>query len=135
MSSSETCDVVVLGSGIGGLSATLAAKQAGLAPLLLEKSDRLGGCTTNSYGFIWVGGNHLQLAAGLDDDREQIIAYLRFLGGGETNEDRLLTFVDQSPAIIKTFADWGIALRMVKGVTDHYLGMAPGAATGGRTLE
>jgi 3-oxosteroid 1-dehydrogenase len=132
---SESFDVVVLGSGIGGLSATLAAHEAGLKTLLLEKSDQLGGGTTSSYGLIWVGGNHLQLAAGFKDDRKDIIDYLRFLGGGEANEDRLTAFVDHSPAAIKKFTDWGISLRLVKGVTDHYFGMAPGASAEGRTLE
>ena len=64
-------DVVILGSGIAGLSAALAAHEAGLKPLLLEKSDLLGGGTTNSYGLIWVGENHIQLQAGLKDSRER----------------------------------------------------------------
>ncbi|MBV8187199.1 MAG: FAD-binding protein [Alphaproteobacteria bacterium] len=135
MSSNESFDVVVLGSGIGGLSAALAAYEFGLRTVLIEKSDRLGGGTTNSYGLIWVGGNHLQLAAGLKDDRKNIVDYLRFLGGGEANEDRLLAYVDHAPGAIKQFTDWGVSLRLVKGVTDHYFGMAPGASTEGRTLE
>jgi 3-oxosteroid 1-dehydrogenase len=132
---SNAYDVVVLGSGIAGLSATLAAHEAGLKPLLLEKSDLLGGGTTNSYGLIWVGENHIQRQAGLKDSREDIVNYMRFLGGGELNEERMTTFVDQSPAILKRFADWGIPFRLVRGVTDHYYGMAPGAVTEGRTLE
>jgi 3-oxosteroid 1-dehydrogenase len=128
-------DVVILGSGIAGLSAALAAHEAGLKPLLLEKSDLLGGGTTNSYGLIWVGENHIQLDAGLKDNRSDIISYMRFLGGGEHNEERLVTFVERSPAVLKRFADWGIPFRLVRGVTDHYFGMAPGAVTEGRTLE
>ena len=95
----------------------------------------LGGGTTNSYGLIWVGENHIQRQAGLKDNREDIVNYMRFLGGGELNEERMTTFVDQSPAILKRFADWGIPFRLVRGVTDHYYGMAPGAVTEGRTLE
>ncbi len=128
-------DVVVLGSGIAGLSAALAAHEAGLKPVILEKSNLLGGCTTNSYGLVWVGENHLQREAGLKDSRDNILRYMRYLGGGEHNEDRLTTFVDRSPAILKRFADWGIAFRLVRGVTDHYFGMAPGALEEGRTLE
>ena len=128
-------DVVVLGSGIAGLSAALAAHEAGLKPLLLEKSDLLGGGTTNSYGLIWVGENHFQLQSGMKDNRDDIVNYMRFLGGGELNEERMTTFVDQSPAVLKRFADWGIPFRLVRGVTDHYFGMAPGAVAEGRTLE
>jgi 3-oxosteroid 1-dehydrogenase len=128
-------DVVVLGSGIAGLSAALAAHEAGLKPLLLEKSDRLGGCTTNSYGLVWAGENHLQRQAGLKDSRDDVVSYMRFLGGGELNEDRMTTFVDRSPAVLERFAGWGIPFRLVRGVTDHYFGMAPGAVAEGRTLE
>src|ERR1700685_1323854 len=127
MSNMDSHDVVVLWSGIAGLSAALAAHQSGLKPLLLEKADLLGGGTTNSYGLVWVGGNHLQLQSGLKDSRNDIISYLRFLGGGELNEERMATFVDQSPGVLKCFADWGIPFRLIRGVTDHYFGMAPGA--------
>lgn len=57
-------DVVVLGSGIAGLAAALAAHECGLAPVLVEKADKLGGTTCDSYGLIWVGDNHLMRAAG-----------------------------------------------------------------------
>src|SRR5262249_24269648 len=128
-------DVVILGSGIAGLSAALAAYETGLEPVLLEKSDRLGGCTTNSYGLVWVGGNHLQRQAGLQDRHQDIIAYMRFLGGGEQNEDGMRSFIDRSPAILEQFTDWGIPFRLVRGVTDHYFGLAPGGLAEGRTLE
>ena len=135
MTDHQSFDVVVLGSGIAGLSAALAAHETGLECLLLEKSDLLGGGTTNSYGLIWVGRNHLQLNSGLRDCREDIVDYLRYLGGDECNEERLITFIDRSPEIIRQFSEWGIRFRLVRGVTDHYLGIAPGASVEGRTLE
>lgn len=135
MSAREEFDVVVLGSGIGGLSAALAAREANLHVALVEKSSLMGGCTVNSYGLVWAGGNHLQVAAGLRDNRKDIMDYMRFLGGGEHDEARLTTFVDESPAILRKFAGWGIPFRLVRGVTDHYYGMAPGALAEGRTLE
>jgi len=39
----EVFDVVVVGSGIAGVSTALAAREAGLHPVLLEKADKLGG--------------------------------------------------------------------------------------------
>ena len=95
MSEQSRFDVVVLGSGIAGLSAALAAVAKGLAPLVVEKAGQLGGGTTQSYGLVWVGQNHLQRQAGLADRRDEVLRYLRFLGGGEIDEARLMAFVDR----------------------------------------
>jgi len=57
-------DVIVLGSGIAGLAAALAAHEHGFRPVLIEKSAQIGGTTADSYGLIWVGGNHLMRQAG-----------------------------------------------------------------------
>ena len=46
----EEFDVIVLGSGIAGLSTALAAQRQGLKTLLLENQAKLGGGTTHSWG-------------------------------------------------------------------------------------
>ena len=131
----ETFDVIVLGSGIAGLAAALAAHQHGLRPLLLEKADLIGGTTSDSYGLIWVGGNHLMRRAGEIDTREDIIRYMTFLGGGELSEERMLALVDRSPEVLTYYESCGIPFRMMGGIVDHYLGVAAGARGPGRTLE
>ena len=100
MPQAETFDVIVLGSGIAGLGAAMAAHQYGLNPLLLEKADLIGGTTSDSYGLIWVGGNHLMRRAGEIDTREDIVRYMTFLGGGEVSEVRVATLVDRAPGTI-----------------------------------
>ena len=128
-------DVIILGSGVAGLSAALAAVEARLSPLVLEKSELLGGGTTNSAGLVWVGDNDLQREAGYFDRRDDILSYMRFLGGGEIAEERMLTFIDRSPGVLRFFSGCGISFRIVRGVTDHYFGSAPGALAEGRMLE
>jgi 3-oxosteroid 1-dehydrogenase len=135
MPASQSHDVVVLGSGIAGLAAALAAHEAGLRPVLLEKADVLGGTTSDSYGLVWIGDNHLLRAAGESDRREDIVAYMRFLGGGELDDDRMAALVDHSPAVLRFFAACGIPFRLVRGLVDHYYGVAEGAREGGRTVE
>jgi succinate dehydrogenase/fumarate reductase flavoprotein subunit len=135
MSPSGSHDVIVLGSGIAGLAAALAAHEMGLRPILVEKSDQLGGTTADCYGLIWVGGNHLMRRAEQDDAREDIIHYLTFLGGGELCDARMLALVDRSPETIAFYESCGIAFQMVGGMVDHYFGVATGARGAGRTLE
>ena len=133
--SPESFDVVILGAGIAGLAAALAAARMGLRPLVLEKADQIGGITVHSYGIIWIGCNHLAEAQGLRDDRDDVLAYMRFIGGGQISEDKMVAFVDRSPEALKFFEQCGIAFRLIAGVTDHYFGTAPGSRGGGRSIE
>lgn len=135
MTLSGDTDVVVLGSGVAGLAAALAADEMGLRPLVLEKASTLGGATVHSYGLIWIGQNHLAQAAGYRDTRDEVAAYLRFVGGGHVDGDRLAAFVNRSPEALRFFEKAGVAFRIVRGVTDHYYGQAPGALAVGRTIE
>ena len=135
MTSSDGPDVVILGSGMAGLAGALAAHDLGLRPLVVEKASTLGGGTVHSYGLIWVGQNHLAQAAGYGDTRDEVVAYLRFLGGGNIDDDRVATFVDRSPEALKFFAKSGVSFHVVQGVTDHYYVRAPGSHAAGRTVE
>lgn len=131
----ETFDTIVLGAGVAGLAAGLAARKFGLSPLVIEKGPVVGGVSVHSYGLIWVGLNHLARAAGLDDNRDDVIAYLRFIGGGQTDEAKMLAYVDRSPEALEFFANAGIRFRLVRGLTDHYHGTAPGSRAEGRSVE
>jgi 3-oxosteroid 1-dehydrogenase len=131
----DAYDVVILGSGIAGLAGALAAHEHGLKPVVLEKAPLLGGGTVNSYGLIWVGQNHLAQAAGHDDKRDDVVAYMRFLSGGFLDEHRMATFVDRGREAVKFFEDAGVRFRVVRGLTDHYHGTAPGTRAVGRSLE
>ena len=135
MAAEETYDVVALGSGIAGLAGALAAHELGLKPIVLEKAEKLGGGTTNSYGLIWVGQNHLAQAAGYEDNRDDVIAYMRFLSGGFLDEERMQTFVDRGREALQFFEVCGVRFRVVRGLTDHYYGTAPGTRAVGRSLE
>ena len=135
MASANEYDVIVLGTGIAGLSAALAAHEMGLRPLVIEKADKVGGGTTNSYGLIWVGDNHLQRAAGYKDSRDDIVSYMRFVSGGEAFDESMMAYIDRSPEVLKFFEGCGIPFQLTKGVADHYVGVAPGAKPEGRSLE
>ena len=77
MAEDKHFDVVILGSGIAGLAAALAAHDHGLRAALVEKTAVLGGTSSDSYGLIWAGANHLLLAAGQQDAREATVLRAR----------------------------------------------------------
>jgi 3-oxosteroid 1-dehydrogenase len=65
-----TVDVLVLGSGVGGLVAALAAKELGLQAVVVEKSARLGGTFAMSGGGVWLPCNPLMESVGVTDTPE-----------------------------------------------------------------
>ena len=134
MTSTDAYDVVVAGSGLAGLATALAAAELGLRPVVYEKADRLGGGTavTNS---LWIGCNCLAEAAGYTDRRADVLDYLRFVGGDQVDEERLVRFVDHAPEALAFFARAGVGFRLMRGLTDHYYPDAPGSMADGRSLE
>src|SRR5205807_6363951 len=135
MSWDEVFDVVVIGSGIAGVSTALAAREVGLRPILLEKAGKLGGGTSFSMGGIWIGNNPLARAAGYRDSRDDVLAYMRFIGAQEADDERLVAYADRGPEALKFFEDCGVRFRISRGLTDHYFGGAPGSVAEGRCLN
>ena len=129
------CDVVVIGSGIAGLSAALAAAELGNRVVLLEKAKKLGGGTSLSYGGFWVGQNHLAEQDGEEDDIGQVLSYIRYMAGGYADEDKMLAYAERAPEALRFFEKCGVRLHVTRGLTDHYWGVAPGARAAGRHLD
>lgn len=128
-------DVIVVGSGAAGLSTAVIADELGLNTIVLEKSELLGGGTCYSYGLIWAGANHVAADAGYDDPREDVEQYLRFLAGGQADEERLRAFLEGVPSALDVLRRCGLPLSVVRGLTDHHYDHAPGSTAEGRTLE
>ena len=83
------CDLVVVGSGAGGLSTAITARKHGLDVVVIEKAPVFGGTTAFSGGVLWIPGNrHTGVA---DIDRELVQLALQ-------REDTLLDELKQSAA-------------------------------------
>ncbi|MBP7962921.1 MAG: FAD-binding protein, partial [Caldilineaceae bacterium] len=54
----EEVDLLVVGSGGGGMTAALVAKSLGLDVLVIEKTEFYGGSTARSGGALWIPDNH-----------------------------------------------------------------------------
>lgn len=99
----EEVDLIAVGSGISGCAAAIAAAEAGLKVILLEKSSKLGGTTTWSLGIVWVGNGHLARAQGVIDTAAESRAYLDYLGGGRNDPEVTQSFVDRAPEALRFF--------------------------------
>lgn len=114
-------DLLIVGSGGGGMTAALAAHDAGLSTLVVEKAKRYGGSTAISGGGIWVPNNPTLRRAGHDDSRESIRSYLDALTEGKVAAERLDAYVDHGPAAMELLARsrWW-KLTWTKGYSDYH---------------
>ena len=71
MTGNNAGDLIVVGSGIGGLAAAIRAHELGMSVSIVEKAPYLGGATAWSGGQVWVGANHVAQQAGLEDSVER----------------------------------------------------------------
>ena len=74
-------DLIVIGSGAGGLTAAIVAAKAGLKVLVVEKTRWFGGTTAYSGGAPWIPGNLHMAALGQKDSRAAAEEYLRSVLG------------------------------------------------------
>ncbi len=128
-------DLLVVGSGGGGMTAALFAHDLGSRALILEKSDCFGGSTAISGGSIWVPNNHLMGQAGLNDSADAALRYLETLTSGEVPEERLRAYLEASPKVVEYLEENShVHFVITPGYPDYYADV-PGSMPEGRTLE
>ncbi|MEM8724714.1 MAG: FAD-dependent oxidoreductase [Pseudomonadota bacterium] len=129
-------DVIILGCGAAGMTAALAAHEAGASVALVERFDRIGGTAAISGGVIWVPNNPRQKAAGMSDSREEALAYFRSLDHGDLVDETLEAFVDQGPEALAFLEDAGaLSVSLLDGYPDYYMDRPGAKPEGGRALD
>jgi fumarate reductase flavoprotein subunit len=109
--------VVVVGGGACGLSAALAASDAGAEVLLIERDKVPRGSTGLSTGLIPACGSRLQTAAGVKDSCEGFIADILRKTGDRTDHAMVERMVRTSGPVIDWLCDaHGIELQLCEGL-------------------
>jgi succinate dehydrogenase/fumarate reductase flavoprotein subunit len=150
----QETDIVVVGSGAAALTAAVIAHSLGNAVVVLEKADTVGGTTGKSGGVYWIPNNSLMAELGVDDPKDDAIAYMArcaypqlFDGGdplyGLSQEayDLLAAFYDNGPVAVDTLAELG-ALQSTSWMAwddqpfpDYYAQFPENKAPRGRGLQ
>ncbi len=128
------CDVLVVGSGAGGLSSAVAAAHRRLKVLVVEKEHVFGGTTARSGGWLWIPGNAPARRAGVIDSDEKARTYLRHETGRYFDERRVEAFLEAGPKAVD-FLEQNAAVEFDLGPTfSDYHPDAPGGMPGGRSI-
>ncbi len=130
----QRCDLLVVGSGAGGMAAALTARLLGLEVLVVEKEPLVGGTTARSGGWLWIPCSPHARRAGIVDSREAAARYLRHEAGNHFDPERVEAFLEAGPAMVE-FLESRTLVRFVLGPQfADYHPDAPGALAGGRSI-
>jgi 3-oxosteroid 1-dehydrogenase len=126
----DEVDLLVLGTGAGGLAAAVTGADQGLSTLVLEKTEYLGGTTAYSAGTSWIPGNRF-----LDDDNdvEEASRYLDALVGDRAPRELREAYLARGGEMVEYLDRIGVGFWHSKTVVDYHPEI-PGSARG-RALE
>ncbi len=133
----STFDVVVIGSGGGGLVAALTAAETGAGVLVVEKQALIGGSTAMSGGVVWVPNNPVMRAAGVPDSYEDAMAHFEAVVGDvgpASSYQRRQMFLTAGVDMLAFLQKLGIRFAYCRGYSDYYSN-AKGGVDEGRAVE
>jgi fumarate reductase flavoprotein subunit len=108
--------VVVIGAGACGLTAALAAREAGAEVLVLERDAKPAGSTALSTGLIPAAGTRFQRALGIEDSPELLASDIWRKARGATDRAIVDAVARASGPTIEWLADrHGVAFKLVEG--------------------
>lgn len=133
MSREQQVDLIVVGSGAGGLSTAIVAKKRGLNVVVLEKAPVFGGTTAFSGGVLWIPGNSVSKATGIQDSKEAAREYMQNETGAYFNEPAVDLFLEKGPEMVDFFQK-NTTVQFIPTLYPDYHPTVPGGVDIGRSI-
>jgi len=129
-----SCDVLVVGSGVAGMSAAITAASRGLKVIVVEKAPYYGGTTARSGGWLWIPNTQMAKNLGHHEQPDQAKTYIANQAGPNFDEARVSSFLKHGPAAVEFFTSkTSVQFDMPLTFPDYHA-EAPGATQGGRSF-
>ncbi|MGB6038927.1 MAG: FAD-dependent oxidoreductase, partial [Gordonia sp. (in: high G+C Gram-positive bacteria)] len=124
-------DVIVAGSGAGGVCGAYTAAREGLSVLMVEASDKYGGTTSYSGGGgVWFPCNPVLQREGVEDSLDDALTYYHSVVGDRTPMELQETYVRGGTDLIE-YLEKDDKLKFAAMPWPDYFGKAPKAKTDG----
>lgn len=126
-------DVLVVGSGAGGLLSALVAKSHYADVLVIEKDRLWGGTSATSGAGIWIPASDQAAAAGFKDNVKDAFKYVRKLSSSNVPDANIKAFVDNAAPMLRWITANTSINYMAFPYPDYHAEEPGGSPTGFRT--
>jgi len=124
------CDVLIVGSGVGGMATAIVSNHLGLDVIVCEKANVYGGTTAISGGVVWIPRNDQARAKGVSDGPGDAWRYLKAVSGARLDDRKATTYVDEAASVLDWFAkNTSVHFTLNMGWADYQPDL-PGGLTG-----
>lgn len=129
----RVCDVLVIGSGAGGLATAITARKHGLDVIVIEKEPVFGGTTAFSGGVLWIPGNRHGKTNHPDDTREAARRYMQAETGNWFQPATVDAYLEAGPRMLDWF-ERETKVAFVPTLYPDYHPLVEGGAEVGRSV-
>lgn len=129
----HTVDVLVVGSGAGGLLSALVAAENHADVLVIEKEKLWGGTSATSGAGIWIPASDQARAEGFDDKVDDAFKYVRALSKDNVPDENIRSYVSNASKMLRWMGDNTDITYCAFPYPDYHAENPGGSPTGYRT--
>jgi 3-oxosteroid 1-dehydrogenase len=129
----EEVDLLVVGSGAGGLLSALVGAENGASVLVVEKEPLWGGTSATSGAGIWIPASDQARAEGFDDDPDEAFKYVRALSADNVPDANIRAYVENAAAMLRWMGAHTNLTYCAFPYPDYHAENPGGSPTGYRT--
>jgi 3-oxosteroid 1-dehydrogenase len=126
-------DVLVIGSGAGGLLCALVASHNHADVLIVEKEKLWGGTSATSGAGIWIPASDQAKAAGFEDKTSDAFKYVRKLSAKNVPDANIRAFVDNAAPMLRWLGEHSSIEYHAFPYPDYHAENPGGSPSGFRT--
>jgi len=126
-------DILVVGSGAGGMLSALVGAHNHAEVLIVEKAQLWGGTSATSGAGIWIPGSDVAKAAGFSDNLDDAFTYLRALSADNVPDENIRAYVDNAAPMLRWLMGHTPVQYMAFPYPDYHAENPGGSAQGFRT--
>ena len=126
-------DILVVGSGAGGLLSALVASEHHADVLVIEKEGEWGGTSATSGGGIWIPASDQAREAGFEDSVDDAFKYVRALSKDNVPDANIRAFVTQAAPMLRWMGEKTDIIYCAFPYPDYHAENPGGSPTGYRT--